>query len=307
MERPIINATLAGVWNDTLPDDVIELQRPFILSILDTPPNADFNIIAPEHWTERDKQAIKQELNHAQVIRDGVMQVLDRDWINWGINALHSKEALMQAGSIRNLRKGKKTMALVVGNGPSVDSFFANIPDLSKVDIFCVWHALPKLEAQGIKPKYICHLDARTPFDMPHYKQYDYEGITFIATAGASSDFISLATRGKKLYHYLNKNNIYDHVFSLEKCLDLDRECINTVATLSINSAIYAGFRTIGLIGVDLNTKQYEEFVPDIEAFPEEFQDIRFLNFSTIGERLRGFTQISLKEIPENDKENSNR
>ncbi len=228
----------------------IDTDRPIMSQMMHMPTDNGVQINTPESWPEELRNGFVS-MCHQAYMSLCLSKITQGNFAHlWNWNILSNCARFLKAIPIcRAPAIEGKTRALVIGNGPSL-SELRSVPE--NVAVFCAWHAAKKVIAKGIHIDYICHCDAE-PFDASEdiagYHDFAWDS-RFIATPNVHPSFTEL-THIRKLYGYFGQDQLLNSFFA-EKHQCVEHEAIHTtVASLMVSSALYLGFKEIGLIGVD--------------------------------------------------------
>lgn len=205
------------------------------------PPRLSNNVWEP--FAEAVKQA-----DMARILSIAAMEAHNNKWVE---NAIINKERILAGTPVHQIPKtgNNKAMAWIIGNGPSLEETLTKIKPEDTV--FCCWHAVAKLVNKDITIHYIGHVDGRIPqrdFEPDNKPAYP---VNLIATPYAAPRFLDSYAESP-LYVYLGADNYINGFYArLMNSQDHFKTLGSVIHTLMM-SAIYAGYRRVGLLGVDL-------------------------------------------------------
>jgi len=285
--------------------EVLILKEPLLRSLSKLKPFEEYELLLPE------ESPINSEEH--QLMRQGL-----RDYLNeitylrgcW-MNSILNYEALHDSVNVTFIaedRPEEKEIAIVAGNGFSLDSFFKNYKWGKLAEIFTCWHAYSRILQQGVRPDYVIHLDWQVPKGIP--KEADYRNVSFIATPSAAQPFWQLGKeQGRNTYHYFNECDVDGQTYNSMYRKDFHPDVYGTVSEMSLNCAILAGYKTIVMIGVDLldypaqphEESPYAQFKPDIEKIVKDNPDVTFYNAGEGGIYIDGADSICTEPFMKGD------
>ncbi len=317
---PEVYVTLKGMKNQVAalarqanaPIVEIDPDLPYFIQLMDIDPRSELVIALSDRINKQRSLEFRDKIFRTNAARKIYRQTyLYNSWV-WGTNALTNRERFLAGHLITDLKKRSDAkVAIVVGNGPSLKSFTQPV---SNAEIFTCWHALSKLQANNIDPNYVMHIDVAPP-------SQDFEitalpaSTPIIATPTAAPQFLEQYSENP-LYGYFSQEVVFHSWFAKQRNIAEHEAIDGTVVTGMVRAAIYAGYRNIALIGVDLGdpvTGNKDEVILEKNQFGHEIStspvymtykegleylasskpEVRFYNLSQIGLDLAGFKPVT--------------
>lgn len=229
-------------------------QLPIAPQLLTIPENLQITVLAPRSLPNTVRDEFLTTVNTCWM---GIQQsriTLKSNFETWLHCAFENYSRMRMAIPINRIRRleGCDT-AIIVGNGPSLQRTLDDLKNLryENAAIFCCWHALHKLKRKRIDATYVGHCDKSVP-------SFDFEMVyptathSVIVAPTAVADFLA-KSESKYVYGYIPADMPFLYPFQELLSCPLHRPIVSTVASLLLNSAIYAGYRKIVLMGVDFS------------------------------------------------------
>ncbi len=253
--------TLEGM-KDRIPAEVqaggiVELKasEPWFWKLLDVPPHGDIRIVKPAEMPDEEWAIQYDNIVNALSIYKIAYNTQQAQFLPKLFNALVNHKLFLYCEPVHKLPKLDQghppcDTALIVGNGPSLHGL--NRVEQTTVTFVC-WHAMPKMLKKGLEITYVVHADAVKPV-------HDYESepipshVKIIAPPTVCPEFARHHTlENPRLFGYFSAENPI-HSFYAAHHNSPDHSAMGgTVASMMVQSALYAGYDKIALIGVDLS------------------------------------------------------
>lgn len=218
----------------------ITLSLPIINQLFDIPLGCEIQPLAPEEMDPVDRNTFLVRCYQAIVSYEITKKTYGDYSCQWIANSLTNRDRILTAPTVDRLDvKQGKDFALIVGGGPSVK------PELipANADVFCCWNAVGRLGK--VVPDYVGHVD---PSSRAGYPTQFGNNTKLIATPQVDPAFLDISG---ELYAYLDPCNPCNTWFANYFKMGCHQHIVGTVAHMLTNAAIYAGYKTIALMGVD--------------------------------------------------------
>jgi hypothetical protein len=216
-------------------------------------------IITPDDMPDKDH--FRNMVNIAWCGLQTTRNTIKNLYPKWLKTSHQNFEHLSKVKPVDQIRK-KPGKAVLCANGPSLLSSLKKLKGREDLAVFACWHSAHKVQEAGLNVDYVCHTDNAVP--NVDFKKVSFPFDTvFIASPKAAPEFVSLS-KFYETYLYLPLDvpiisSIYSEALG---CQEHD-PIVSTVASMLVNTAIYAGYDELIFAGVD------NGWVSEDEAYPE--------------------------------------
>ncbi len=234
----------------------IDPELPYFIQLMDIDPKAELVIALPERLNRQRSLDFRDKIFRTNACRKLYQNTHNAYGLKWAFNALSNANTIFKGKPIDTLRKpAHAKVAIIVGNGPSIANFTEKP---ANAEVFACWHAVSKIQANGISPDYVMHIDVGQPqndFIIPELPQET----PIIATPTVYPSFLEQYPQNS-LYTYISQEIPVHSWFAQQLGCSEHRAIDGTVIYGAICAAMYAGYQHIALIGVDLSSPHSNEY-----------------------------------------------
>lgn len=220
----------------------ITLAEPVITQLMGLPAGVDIIALAPEDMDVTDRNAFLVGVQQGILSYLITMKTYGEFSPQWIANSLTNRDRFIACKPVDQLkRRLGSDFAVVVGGAPSLRP--ENIPN--NAEIYCCWNAAQKLLDAGVQPDIVGHVD---PNSRSGYATDFGPFARLIATPQADPKFLECEGG---LYGYFDPCNPANAWFAAHHGCGDHQHIVGLVSNMLVNAAIYAGHKTIALMGCD--------------------------------------------------------